>query len=91
MKNTLLGVIAVCLFMITLKLYIPEAHASAYLDYKEANEAVYNKELRDFIRSTVEGYCRAENRISREDLTVGLVTHVYRLDCDNFFFRPNPR
>jgi hypothetical protein len=27
MKNTLLGVIAVCLFMITLKLYIPEASA----------------------------------------------------------------
>ena len=27
MKNTLLGVIAVCLFMITLKLYVPEANA----------------------------------------------------------------
>ena len=36
MKNTLLGVIAVCLFMITLKLYIPEANAEvAGMDWQE--------------------------------------------------------
>ena len=42
MKNTLLGVIAVCLFMITLKLYIPEANAEedTFSSDSEFEEAV---------------------------------------------------
>ena len=60
MKNTLLGVIAVCLFMITLKLYIPEANAEAVLNlYPDDNHTTFTEadgkylNDQDFINSVV--------------------------------------
>ena len=56
MKNTLLGVIAVCLFMITFKLYIPEAKA-------KANEVVYGDKLKRYILANVQAFCTADEVI----------------------------
>ena len=54
MKNTLLGVIAVCLFMITLKLYVPEANAEvAGMDsYALINDSEFDLAVRTVVRSS---------------------------------------
>ena len=53
MKNTLLGVIAVCLFMITLKLYVPEANAevAGMDDYDLTNDYDFNNAVRNIVQT----------------------------------------
>ena len=51
--KVILSVIAVCLVMITVKLYIPEAQA-------EANEMVYGDKLKRYILLNVQTFCTAE-------------------------------
>ena len=59
MKNTLLGVIAVCLFMITLKLYVPEANAEvAGMDSYELRT---DYDFKKAVKYVVENNCTAED------------------------------
>ena len=52
MKNTLLGVIAVCLFMITLKLYVPEANAES--SSNNSYDLRYDYDFKSAVRSIAE-------------------------------------
>ena len=59
MKNTLLGVIAVCLFMITLKLYVPEANAEVSgMDYYELRT---DYDFKKAVKYVVESNCTADD------------------------------
>jgi len=79
MKNTLLGVIAVCLFMITLKLYVPEANAEvAGVDmYELVNDSVFNYA----VRSIVEHDC-VTDRVRAKTTPLGsAIKHQHEISC----------
>tara|TARA_Y100001949_G_C15666035_1_gene191825 strand:- start:41 stop:394 length:354 start_codon:yes stop_codon:yes gene_type:complete len=81
MKNILLGVIAVCLFMITLKLYIPEASAEVSdKEFEDAvNKVVYGPRLKRYMFINIEVSCSTNRR------TIGkrsYSTHGHDIVCE---------
>ena len=55
--KVILSVIAVCLVMITTKLYIPEA--SAEVDGMDYEDLKNDEDFKDAVRATVGRYCRS--------------------------------